>query len=311
MGCSYSSDPIDFGEAPVSPPGMSLLLNQAALIGQSLAMSARTLDEPSVISRPSVVSSDFDAAFVHQARAMHLDPDSQWVGGYVESSWEVLGPIFAAMGIDLRGLEVLEFGCNVGGSAIVCAQLGARVHGVDIAPDWVNLASLNAARYGHPAIDLRWVPDSRALPYAAGQFDLIICNSVLEYVDANLLRGVQRSVDRVLKPGGIVLVSSTSSRLWPREVHGRRWGVNYLPTAFDRLLGISLQRGVWPWAVRYGFGVKYRNLDRCGRGSLYLRSKCENGRMSGGFVFFRYLSQLLGVPPGLLAPNVFCVLRKP
>lgn len=242
---------------------------------------------------------------------MGLNPDDLWVGGYVDRAWDTLLPIFDALRMDVRGMNVLEFGCNVGASAVVCARLGAQVHGIDVAADWVELARLNAARHGHPEVDLRHVPDTRELPYGDASFDLVICNSVLEYVDAAHLPGVQRAIDRVLEPGGIVLVLSTSSRLWPREVHSGRWGINYTPAWVDRLVGRSFERGLWPWAVRHGFGPGYRNLDGHGRASAYLRSKAVDGRTPASFAAFGVASRLLGVAPGLLAPNIFCVLRKP
>ena len=123
-------------------------------------------------------------------------------------------------------LRVLEFGCNVGASAIVLAQLGAQVSGIDISVDLVELARLNARRFGHTGIDFHHVADSRRLHWPDGAFDLVLRNSVLEYIGVEELSAVQREIDRLLKPGGLILVTASSNRLWPFEVRSGRWGVN-------------------------------------------------------------------------------------
>lgn len=48
------------------------------------------------------------------------------------------------------------------------------------------------------------------------------CNSVLEYVQLRHLADLLLEIDRVLAPGGVLLVLGTSNRLWPREVHSGR-----------------------------------------------------------------------------------------
>src|SRR5206468_301056 len=104
-------------------------------------------------------------------------------------------------------------------------------------------------------------------------FDRVVCNSVLEYVEAADLQNVQRELDRVLRPGGCIYVTATSNRLWPRESHSRRWFSNYVPGWLDAVLAPrrGLQRGIWPWQVRYGFG-DYENSDWSDGGAAYLQS---------------------------------------
>lgn len=260
--------------------------------------------------RPQVSSVLMQEAFEIHARRLGLRPSDQWIGGYVDYEWDHLRHIVATLPVRLAGLKVLEFGCNVGASAILFSHLGAQVTAFDISPDWVELARLNARRYGLQNIDFACVPDSRRLPYADGQFDLVACNSVLEYVEPADLAYVQREIDRVLAPGGMIVLTGTSNRLAPCEVHSRRWLVNYLPRAADRLFGRQLQRGMSPWAARHGFGPHYDNLDRPGPDGLFARSRLAMGMSRLRLAPVLAAAALFGVGPGLLAPNLSCLLQK-
>jgi len=265
--------------------------------------------------RPRIRSAELHEAFLQQVRAVGMNPDDPWVRDYVDYEWSHLRPWLAAYGIELAGREVLELGCNIGASSVVMAALGARVRGVDIDPAVVDVAASNARRYGlDHAAGFACVADTRDLPFAAAGFDVVLCNSVLEYVQPGQLAAVQREADRVLKPGGLLLVTGTSSRLWPKEVHTDRWFTNYVPRALDGLLfgGRSPMRGVWPWTMRYGFGAGYRNLDARDRGAAFLaaRAAMDPPMDSAMHRFGARLGALLGIGPGLLMRNISCVLGK-
>ena len=241
---------------------------------------------------------------------MGLRPDHRWIGGYVDYEWEHLRHIAQALPVTLPGLRVLEFGCNVGASAILFSHLGARVSGIDITPDVVTLARLNAERFGQGCIDFQCVPDTRRMPYRDGEFDLVVCNSVLEYIDTDELGAVQREIDRVVKVGGLILVTGSSNRLWPFEVHSGRWWLNYVPKFFDKLRNKSLERGIWPWTARYGFGPHYANLDTAHAGNYFNRSRTLMGTSPAQLRSLLWASSLLRMGPGLLAQSVSCLLQK-
>lgn len=259
-------------------------------------------------ARPAVRSQHQQLAFEQQALKLGLQPRDPWVGGYVDYEWEHLRLVLDSMPLRLPGTRMLEFGCNVGASAILFSHLGAEVSATDISADWVCLAQLNAARYGIDGIDFAHVPDSRRLPFGDGQFHLVACNSVLEYVAAAELAAVQHELDRVLAPGGLLLLTGTSNRLWPRESHSGNWLGNYLPRAADRLWGAPLQRGIWPWTARHGFGPHYDNLDTADPDNFFARSRRRMGARHLGPLL--WLARRLGVGPGLLTPNLSCLLRK-
>ncbi|CAN5731867.1 hypothetical protein BH11PSE8_BH11PSE8_06460 [soil metagenome] len=241
---------------------------------------------------------------------MGLQPDNRWIGGYVDYEWDHLRHVVQALPVTLKGLRVLEFGSNVGASAILLAHLGANVSGVDITHDVVKLAQLNAERFCQDGVQFQCVPDTRAMPFCDGEFDLIACNSVLEYVVPSDLAAVQREIDRVLKPGGLILVSGSSNRVWPYEVHSGRWWINYVPRIFDRIRGKSVERGIWPWVARYGFGPNYINLDTAHAQNYFSRSRTLMGASPIHLKWLLWAAARLRIGPGLLAQSVSCLLKK-
>src|SRR5437899_12888259 len=97
---------------------------------------------------PEIVSREADVHFKALALERGLQAENRWVGGSVDHAWKRNRPVFEHFSVPLSGASVLEFGCFVGGTAIVLAMLGAKVTAVDIDPAKIELAKLNAERYG-------------------------------------------------------------------------------------------------------------------------------------------------------------------
>src|SRR5260221_7632610 len=92
------------------------------------------------------------------------------------------------------------------------------------------------------------------------------------------MRGaVQGERDRLLKPGGTIIVEGTSNRLSPWEVHSKSWFVNSLPRFVDRLVARNFTRGVFPWQIRFGFGPWYPDVALTDRGTAYIESRKRMG----------------------------------
>ncbi|ODU35120.1 MAG: hypothetical protein ABS88_01470 [Sphingopyxis sp. SCN 67-31] len=264
-----------------------------------------------------IVDWETNRRFRSAAEAMGLDPDDQWVGGYVAVEWEGVRYLLSAYAGNIEGKALLEFGCNYAASSIVAATLGARVTGVDVDPAAIALAQLNAERHGiADRIRLALVTDTRTLPYEDASFDIILCISVLEYVEPDHLPAVLAEIDRVLKPGGLVIVSGTASRLAPREVHSGRWLVNYWPRALDRsLLGLAkpLQRGVNPLPILRAFRG-YANLDLADRGVRWCAARAAMGQSATKLRVAQMLGRLLrpfGLSIGMAGASFSAAWGKP
>ncbi|MEL1249810.1 class I SAM-dependent methyltransferase [Aurantiacibacter gilvus] len=242
------------------------------------------------------------------ARELGLDPDDRWVGGYVDYEWEHLRPVLAAYGIDPADKTALEFGCNYGASGIVLARLGAQVTGVDVDSGNIRLARANVAMHGaDAAMSVLHVPDTRTMPFEDAQFDLVIANSVLEYVAPEQLDAVMAEIHRVMKPGGQMLVLGTASRLAPREVHSGRWLVNYLPRAVDRLVGKDWQRGLKPWHLAR---TLHGRFTATAEDSWIAARSGVHGQPSAPVRLVNRLARITGRAPGWLSPNIELLLRR-
>jgi UDP-glucose 4-epimerase len=127
-------------------------------------------------------------------------------------------------GTDLADQKILEAGCGNGGMAIAFAQAGAKMVGVEIEPELVEIARAQAAAYNLEAKFEYY--DGEHLPFDDGSFDAALSVSVLEHVTdpVNYLTELLR----VVKSDGYLYLAFPN-RLWPRETHTRLWFVSWLP----------------------------------------------------------------------------------
>ncbi len=142
-------------------------------------------------------------AFEAAARAAGMEPASPWIGGYADYEWTHLRPLLQAYQLAPAAKDVLEFGCNAGGSSVVLAALRARLTGVDVDAGAVRVAAANLERHGlGGSAHILHVLDTRHMPFAAGSFDFILANSVLEYVAPDQLDAVMAELHRLLRRWG-------------------------------------------------------------------------------------------------------------
>lgn len=97
------------------------------------------------------------------------------------------------------GLKVLDFGCGNGENGIYAAECGAEVKGIDISPEGVANANLNAQQSGVADRCRFEVMDGENMTFADNTFDVAVEYGVLHHVD---LDKAIAELSRVLKPGG-------------------------------------------------------------------------------------------------------------
>ncbi len=265
---------------------------------------------------PPVIDAQSDELFRSSLPALvRTREDQDRVVADVDHQWRFSRDLLENSLCSVKGKSVLEFGCAFGATAIVLAVLGAQVTAIEVDPRRVELAQINARRYGFgDSIRFLHVPDTTHMPFVPGTFDLVSCNSVLEYVKASILPDVLKDIDRVLRSGGILFIAGTSNRIVPREVHSKEWISNYYPEALDFLLpGGKPQRGLWPWKLRGAF-LGYHDLFLEDRGFTFLRSK-ERGGFSPGKLrslkMTNAAANAIGFSIGMVMPSICLMLRKP
>lgn len=118
---------------------------------------------------------------------------------------KVLG-LAAGIGNDKGMLTVLDVGCGAGTQCLLYAELGHRVFGVDINEPLIEIARKRAEAANVPAAFQ--LGSAAALPFKDPSFDVCLLNELLEHVP-EWRRCLDEAV-RVLKPGGILYVSTTN-----------------------------------------------------------------------------------------------------
>jgi ubiquinone/menaquinone biosynthesis C-methylase UbiE len=113
------------------------------------------------------------------------------------------------------GAAVLDAGCGFGDWVCYLSERGYRVEGLDYS---TVLVGRLRATYPH----LTWQDgDVRAMPYPDGAFDAVISWGVIEHDEAGPARAL-REFGRVLKPGGVVIVTV------PVDSRAQRRAADYL-----------------------------------------------------------------------------------
>ncbi|WP_249714450.1 class I SAM-dependent methyltransferase [Rhizomonospora bruguierae] len=145
------------------------------------------------------MSVDVAAYWDGQAAGFDAEPDHGLADPTVRAAWtRLLLPLMPT-----ACARVADLGSGTGSLAVLLAQAGHRVSGVDLAPRMVEVARAKAAAAGVPAeFD---VGDAATPPWPAGTFDVVLVRHVLWALpdpDAALQRWVE-----LLKPDGrLVLV---------------------------------------------------------------------------------------------------------
>jgi 2-polyprenyl-6-hydroxyphenyl methylase/3-demethylubiquinone-9 3-methyltransferase len=109
----------------------------------------------------------------------------------------------------LEGKTALDVGCGAGLLAEPLARLGARVVGIDAAPELIAVARDHAEAMGLE-IDYR----AGAVEKLEGRFDLITCMEVIEHVaDPAVFVG---ALAKRLAPGGLLVLSTPNATGWSK-----------------------------------------------------------------------------------------------
>jgi len=98
-----------------------------------------------------------------------------------------------------HGPKVLDFACGNGENGIFAAQCGADVIGIDISPEGVENANLNAKQSGVSGHCRFEVMDGEMMSFEDNAFDLAVEYGALHHVE---LDTAMAELGRVLKPDG-------------------------------------------------------------------------------------------------------------
>lgn len=125
--------------------------------------------------------------------------------------------------------NVLDVGCNAGSQCAVWAELGHRVHGLDINEPLLALAQRRASEKGF-TIDFR-LGSATQLPWPDQCMNVCIALELLEHVSD--WQACLREFTRVLQPGGILFLSTTNA-ICPRQSEFNLPGFSWYPAPLKR-----------------------------------------------------------------------------
>jgi SAM-dependent methyltransferase len=134
---------------------------------------------------------------------------SLWAGGRYESVGERIARIAeqtvatADRRLPLRGSAVVDLACGTGSAALAAAALSARVTGVDMTQELIDIGAGKAAAAGHAVTWVTADADDTKLP--GDSFDVAVSNMGIIFVDPD--RQVAE-LARLLKPTGVLAFSS-------------------------------------------------------------------------------------------------------
>lgn len=103
--------------------------------------------------------------------------------------------------------DVLEIGCSRGYFTQKLLNKARRAYGVD-----VNAELVQSAKRHYPVVDFRTLDANDPLPFEDGMFDAVVMLEVYEHVDSR--KKLIDEVARVLKPGGILILSTPNKGLF-------------------------------------------------------------------------------------------------
>jgi SAM-dependent methyltransferase len=128
-----------------------------------------------------------------------------------ESAMEQNMESIATLAKGLPEPRLLDLGCDAGGrTSWVAQRIGAsEMHGVELAADRAALATEKGVKV--ISADL-----CEPLPYDADSFDVVMSNQVIEHLaDTDTF---VREIHRILRPGGIAVVSTENLAAWHNVV---------------------------------------------------------------------------------------------
>jgi 2-polyprenyl-6-hydroxyphenyl methylase/3-demethylubiquinone-9 3-methyltransferase len=156
--------------------------------------------------------------------------------------------------VDLRGKALLDVGCGGGLLAESLARAGARVTGIDLAPDLVELARRHAQTQGLP-VEYRLSSVEEMAVHQPGSFDVVTCMEVLEHIPEPA-RAVGACA-RALRSGGHAFFATLDRSLWSllfAIVVGERI-IGLLPAGSHRYGMLIRPRELLAWAA--GAGLQF------------------------------------------------------
>ncbi len=148
--------------------------------------------------------------------------------------------------------RVIDAGCGAGTFALEAAAIAAHVDGIDGSERMIELARADAARRGIDNVTFD-VAMFETLSDRAGQYDLVLCSSVLEYLP-DLEEELAR-LTALLRPGGRLIVSLPNGRSYYRYFEGWAYRLTGRPRYYKHVNHVPSSTEVRDILKKLGFVI--------------------------------------------------------
>jgi 2-polyprenyl-6-hydroxyphenyl methylase/3-demethylubiquinone-9 3-methyltransferase len=170
----------------------------------------------------------------------------------------------------LAGRQVLDVGCGGGLLAEGMARRGARVLGIDLAPEALAVARLHAVESGLP-VEYRQVAVEELAESAPAGYDVVTCLEMLEHVPDP--SAIVAALARLVRPGGHVIVSTINrnAKSFALAIVGAEYVMRLLPMGTHRYARLIRPSELSRWARAAGLeladlaGLEYDPFSRKAR----------------------------------------------
>ena len=156
----------------------------------------------------------------------------------------------------LAGLDIVDVGCGGGLLCEPMARAGARVTGIDRAPQTLETARLHARGSGL-AIDYQEIAAEALAERAPGRFDVVTCLELLEHVPEPA--AVVAACARLVRPGGAVFFSTINrtARAWLLAVIAAERVLGLLPAGTHDARAFIRPAELARWSRQAGLGMNH------------------------------------------------------
>ncbi|MCJ2064907.1 methyltransferase domain-containing protein [Methylobacterium sp. J-088] len=141
-----------------------------------------------------------------------------WQSGSIDEFWRRIGEP-----LDLRSLNVLDFGCGHGALSVDAVERGAAsVVAIDVDQERVSFGVSHVRENYAPLVDkITFICDdvSNITSRYRNAFDVVICKDTLEHIDD--INKVLRDILVMVKPGGRIVLGTSPLYFSPFGDHGR------------------------------------------------------------------------------------------
>lgn len=134
---------------------------------------------------------------------------------------------------------ILDIGCGIGRISFWLAKTGAKVIGVDIAPNNIAIATKLAKEKGINNLEFK-IEDARKLSFTNNTFDWVFSITCLCSLSSEeeLSNGIREAI-RVLKPGGFfVLMENVSKGPHLVSIHKDKW-LSFIENQGGKILDVK------------------------------------------------------------------------